>query len=195
MDAPATIETHGQLVRVSPAEEFHFHLVFSNKTESDSYCISVWQSLSARRVAVWQQKKNIPKDSDNWFNEWYPAAGVSIKIVCFLTAAYLKSPYCMKEFGIALAKGKLLVVCCEPIREIMKVTPREFPHASNALAYLEGGGQVIFHDSDDVVEEIMKFIPREEAAQPEPEPAADGLGLRRQGRYCRGRRRHGLWTV
>ena len=37
------------------------------------------------------------------FNEWYPSAAKSIKIVCFLTAAYLKSPYCMKEFGIAQA--------------------------------------------------------------------------------------------
>ena len=37
------------------------------------------------------------------FNEWYPSAAKSIKIVCFLTTAYLKSPYCMKEFGIAQA--------------------------------------------------------------------------------------------
>eukprot|EP01046_Picozoa_sp_COSAG06_P018017 COSAG06_NODE_1240_length_10123_cov_19.440343_3_plen_248_part_00 len=99
----------GARVAVSPAEEFHFHLVFSNKTESDTYCISVWQSLTARRVAVWQQKKNIPKDSDNWFNEWYPAAEVSIKIVCFLTAAYLKSPYCMKEFGRCQRSGRCIV--------------------------------------------------------------------------------------
>jgi hypothetical protein len=119
------MESHGQLVHVSPTEDFRFHLVFSNKTESDTYCISIWQSLTARHVAVWQQKKNIPKDSDNWFNEWYPAANVSIKIVCFITVAYLKSPYCMKEFGIALAKGKLLVVCCEPVRDIMQVSPSE----------------------------------------------------------------------
>ena len=50
------------------------------------------------------------------FNEWYPSAAKSIKIVCFLTTAYLKSPYCMKEFGIAQAKDKLLVVACEPVR-------------------------------------------------------------------------------
>ena len=172
----AARECHGQLVRVAPTEQYHFHLVFSNKTQSDACCIEVWQSLTARRVTVWQQKKNIPKDSDNWFNEWYPAADVAVKIVCFLTVGYLKSPYCMKEFGIALAKGKLLVVCCEPLCDIMQVSPREFPHASNALAYLEGGGQVIFQDADDVVAEILKFIPRENAvdatqAEPEPEPA------------------------
>ena len=39
------------------------------------------------------------------FNEWFPSAIKARKIVCFITAAYLKSPYCMKEFGIALAKG------------------------------------------------------------------------------------------
>jgi hypothetical protein len=76
------------------------------------------------------------------------------------------------------------VVCCDPIREIMKVSPREFPHASNALAYFEGGGQVIFHDTDDVVTEIMKFIPRvldqpqlpPTTSEPEPSPAAAELG-------------------
>ena len=30
-----------------------------------------------------------------------------------------------------------------------------FPHASNALAYLDIGGLVIFHDTDDVAAEIM----------------------------------------
>ena len=59
--------------------------------------------MEARGVQVWQQKKNIPKDSDDWFPEWYPSANVSIKIVCFLTAAYLKSIYCMKEFRVAAA--------------------------------------------------------------------------------------------
>ena len=57
MDAAAPIQSHGQLVHVSPAAEYHFHLVFSNKTESDAYCISIWQSLTERRVMVWQQKK------------------------------------------------------------------------------------------------------------------------------------------
>ena len=121
-----------------------------------------------------QQKKNIPKDSDNWFNEWYPSATKAIKVVCFVTAAYVKSPFCMKEFGIAQAKGKLLVVACEPIAQITAVDATEFPHASNALAYLEGGGQVIFHDTDDIETEIMKFIPRDAndgAAAPEPEPS------------------------
>lgn len=39
----------------------------------------------------------------------------------------------------------LQVVACEPIPNIMAVDPSAFPHASNALAYLDGGGQVIFH--------------------------------------------------
>ena len=65
----------------------------------------------------------------------------------------------MKEFGIAQAKGKLLVVACEPLEKINAVSPREFPHASNALAYLENGGQVIFHGKDDTVAEILKFTP------------------------------------
>ena len=113
------------------------------------------------------------------FNEWYPSAAKSIKIVCFLTTAYLKSPYCMKEFGIAQAKDKLLVVACEPVREITSVDPSKYPHASNALAYLEGGGQVIFHDTDDVVAEIMKFLPREQQqAAPEPAPEAPSWSAR-----------------
>ena len=37
------------------------------------------------------------------------------------------------------------VVACEPIANIMAVDPSAYPHASNALAYLDGGGQVIFH--------------------------------------------------
>ncbi len=168
------MESHGQLVRVAPTQHYHYHLVFSNKTESDAYCISIWQTLTARGVTVWQQKKNIPKDSDNWFNEWYPSANASIKIVCFLTVAYLKSIFCMKEFSIAQAKGKLLVVACEPLAQIRAVDSSAYPHASNALAYLEGGGQVIFADSDDVVDEIIKFIPREEQAAPEPGPAPAG---------------------
>ena len=48
MDASAPTESHGQLVQVSPADEYHFHLVFSNKTESDAYCIRTWQSLTDR---------------------------------------------------------------------------------------------------------------------------------------------------
>ena len=122
------------------------------------------------------------------FAEWYPSAIKARKIVCFISADYLRSPYCMKEWRVAESKGKLLVrlhtrhsvlravlqstqrwsdwhvltaaplagfdlrlpvclqvVACEPIPNIMAVDPSAFPHASNALAYLDGGGQVIFH--------------------------------------------------
>ena len=58
--------------------------------------------------------------------------------------------------------------------QITFVDATEFPHASNALAYLMGGGQVVFHDTDDVETEIMNFIPKVPDAvadaQPEPEP-------------------------
>ena len=128
--------------------------VFSNKTESDQLCLRVHGQLVARGLKVWQQKTNIPKDSDNWFQEWYPSAISSRKIVCFLTADYLKSKYCMKEFNVAESRGTLLVVACEPLAEISAVDPAAFPHASNALAYLMIGGQVIFHDTDDVVAEF-----------------------------------------
>ena len=47
-----------------------FHLVFSNKTKHDSLCLDVREKLIAVGLNVWQQQKNIPKDSDNWFNEW-----------------------------------------------------------------------------------------------------------------------------
>ena len=66
MDAPPK-ESHGQLVRVAPTEQYHFHLVFSNKTESDSYCLTIWERLTGLKVEVWQQQKNIPKDSENWW--------------------------------------------------------------------------------------------------------------------------------
>eukprot|EP01043_Picozoa_sp_COSAG02_P010984 COSAG02_NODE_398_length_23118_cov_49.968939_11_plen_696_part_00 len=171
VDAP--VESHGKLVHVSAQDAFHFHLVFSNKTESDTYCLAIWTDLTARGVQVWQQKKNIPKDSDNWFSEWFPSANVAIKIVCFLTVAYLKSIYCMKEFRVAQAMDKLLVVVCEPMQDIRAVDPGQYPHASDALAYLMGGGQVIFHDADSVVSEIVTFLPRDlaiAASQLEPEP-------------------------
>ena len=134
-----------------------FDSVVSNKTASDGLCLTIRAKLTARGLRVWQQKTNIPKDSDNWFNEWFPSAVKSRKIVCFITIDYLKSPYCMKEFGIALASHKLLVVACEPLAQINAVDPSVYPHASNALAYLLGGGQVVFHDSEDVVAEILKF--------------------------------------
>ena len=79
----------------------------------------------------------------------------------------------MKEFGIALAANKLLVVACEPIAMITAVDAGEYPHASNALAYLMGGGQVIFHDADDVVKEILNFLPPADAAVMAP---VDPLG-------------------
>jgi len=154
--AAYTVETHGQTVEVmQPTDEFDF--VFSNKTASDALCLTIRAKLTERGLRVWQQKTNIPKDSDNWFNEWFPSAVKSRKIVCFISADYLKSPYCMKEFGIALATQKLLVVACEPLAQINAVDPSVYPYASNALAYLLGGGQVIFHDSEDVVAEILKF--------------------------------------
>eukprot|EP01043_Picozoa_sp_COSAG02_P041077 COSAG02_NODE_3378_length_6839_cov_12.056973_2_plen_544_part_00 len=158
VSADDTSESHGQTVAevMQPGDEFDF--VFSNKTASDALCLDIRATLTARGLRVWQQKTNIPKDSDNWFNEWFPSAVKSRKIVCFLTVAYLKSPYCMKEFGIALASHKLLVVACEPLAQINAVDPSAYPFASNALAYLLNGGQVIFHDSEDVVAEILKFV-------------------------------------
>ena len=63
----------------------------------------------------------------------------------------------MKEFRIAEAQKKLLVVACEPLAEIGAVDPSAFPHASDALAYLMMGGEVIVHDSDDVAAEILLF--------------------------------------
>ena len=140
---------------MEPSDEFDF--VFSNRTASDALCLRIRAQLTAQGLRVWQQKTNIPKDSDNWFNEWFPSAVKSRKIVCFLTVEYLKSPYCMKEFGIALASHKLLVVACEPLAQIRAVDPSAYPYASNALAYLMGGGQVIFNGSEDVVAEIVKF--------------------------------------
>jgi hypothetical protein len=184
------ILSHGRPLKrhVVGADEQFFHLVFSNKTHCDALCLEVRAQLIERGdVTVWQQTTNIPKDSVNWFNEWYPSASLAIKIVCFLTADYLKSPFCMKEFGIAQAKGKLLVVACEPLEQINAVSPREFPHASNALAYLENGGQVIFHGREDTVAEILRFTPvveRHKAAAAaahvsvvcEPEPVAQQAG-------------------
>ena len=67
------------------------------------------------------------------FNEWYPSASKAIKIPCYLTVAYLKSPYCMKEFGIALAKGKLLAIAIDPLSEIVAVDPSKYPYAAVRL--------------------------------------------------------------
>ena len=98
---------------------------------------------------------------------------MAVKVVCFVSAAYLKSPYCMKEIRVAQGMDKLLIVACEPVQAIRAVDPTAYPHASDALGYLMGGGQVIFHDMDDVEAEIMKFIAADAATsgmQPEPEP-------------------------
>ena len=59
-------ESHGlkKLIKLSDKELFHF--VFSNKTASDEMCLELRKRLVARGLRVWQQKTNIPKDSENW---------------------------------------------------------------------------------------------------------------------------------
>ena len=156
-----------------------FHLVFSNKTKHDGLCLDVREKLAAAGLNVWQQSANIPKDSDNWFNEWYPNAIKAVKIVCFISVDYLKSPFCMREFGIALARKNMLVVACDPLDEIKKMEYEldRYPHASNALGYLDGGGQVIM-PGEDTVAEILKFLPSAAPPQTQPEPQrAPALGL------------------
>ena len=155
---PELAESHGKQILPALAAEHDFHLVFSNKTAWDALCLEVRSELLVDGARVWQQKTNIPKDSENWFSEWYPSAVRARKIVCFISADYLKSPYCMKEWRVAESKNKLLVVACEPLSQIAAVDPSAYPHASNALAYLDGGGQVIFNGRDDVVAEIRKFM-------------------------------------
>jgi hypothetical protein len=166
--APAlVVQSHGQMVELHQTDEFDF--VFSNKTATDALCLAVRSKLTELGLKVWQQKTNIPKDSDNWFTEWYPSAISASKIVCFITVDYVKSPFCMKEFVVAKAKGKLLVVACEPLAEIAAVDARQFPHASDCLAFLDTGGQVIcprdglswdgakLCGDEDVVAQILKF--------------------------------------
>ena len=137
--------------------------------------MAVREQLIAVGVSVWQQQKNIPKDTDNWFNEWFPNAIQAVKIVCFISAEYLRSPYCMKEFRVAQNVGNLLVVACDPIAEIMAVMEEvkrgENKVASDALAYLMGGGQVIFHGTENTAGEILKFLPSV-AAEPVPQPSS-----------------------
>ena len=94
-----------------------FHFVFSNRTPNDKVCLGIRQQLVDRGFKVWQQQTNIPRDNDNWFAEWFPNAIQSDKIVCFLSASYLRSVYCMKEFRVAENRGNLLVVTLEPIPE------------------------------------------------------------------------------
>ena len=50
----------------------------------------------------------------------------------------------MREWGVAESKAKLVVVVCEPLAQIRKVDPSQYPWASPVLAYLDMGGQVIF---------------------------------------------------
>lgn len=82
----------------------------------------------------------------------------------------------MKEFGIGQAKRKLLVVACEPLEKITAVDPEQFPHASNALAFIEGGGQVIFHGTEvrtvdySMLERIHVFVGTWCAGVPAREP-------------------------
>ena len=62
---PETIESHEQMVPQDQTAEM-FDLVFSNKTNCDPLCLEIRAALVAKAVRVWQQKTNIPKDSDNW---------------------------------------------------------------------------------------------------------------------------------
>ena len=132
--AEAATESHGRVVEQS-SDNFEFDFVFSNKTASDALCLTVRKRLIAHNLRVWQQKTNIPKDSENWFKEWYPSAISSKKIVCFVTTDYTKSEFCMKEFVVAQANRKLLVVACEPLSVIRQVDARQHPAASDFLAY------------------------------------------------------------
>ena len=61
---PESEESHGAYIGPqAPAHEFD--LVFSNKTAFDSLCLEVRAKLVPEGVRVWQQRTNIPKDSDN----------------------------------------------------------------------------------------------------------------------------------
>ena len=54
------LESHGKLVPVSAQAQYQFHLVFSNKTESDAYCLEMWAKLSARGVQTWCARFRYP---------------------------------------------------------------------------------------------------------------------------------------
>ena len=86
------VESHGTNTEIDSTHSDVFDFVFSNKTICDAICLQVREQLVARGLAVWQQKTNIPKDSDNWFSEWFPSAQKSKKIICFVNADYLTSP-------------------------------------------------------------------------------------------------------
>lgn len=98
-------------------------------------CLQIRAKIAADGVLIWQQKLIIPKDSENWFNEWYPSAVKARKLVCFISADHLRSTW-MKEFDIALSTDKLLVVTCEPVKQILALDVTTYPHCSNAHAYL-----------------------------------------------------------
>lgn len=160
-----------------------FHFVFSNKTAHDSVCLEVVASLKSLGIKVWQQTTSIPKDSTNWFKEWYPNAVKALKIVCFISVAYLKSEFCMKEMSVALSCRNALIVTLDPLDDIMGVEKelQQYPWASDALAYLRTGGQVIVHlDVQRTVEDVIKFMPRL-TSPPEPQlgspPAGTGPKL------------------
>ena len=62
--ASEPVESHG--ARIEPQAVAHeFDLVFSNKTAFDPLCLQVRAQLVPDGVRVWQQRTNIPKDSDN----------------------------------------------------------------------------------------------------------------------------------
>ena len=132
------------------------------RATADSSIVSAYHQCLLTLLAACLSA-DIPKDSDNWFAEWFPSAQKATKIVCFVNADYLTSPWCMKEFRVAEGLGKLLVVACEPISDIMQVDASQYPHASNALAYFLAGGQAIcpdgqvFGGEEDVVQKIIAF--------------------------------------
>ena len=152
----------------------HFDLVFSNKTESDALCVELRGELQKSGLWVWQQRENISRDASSWFDLWYQSAEKARKIVCFLTVAYLKSEFCMREWQVAQAKGKLVVVLVDPYEQLMAVDTAGFPKASSAKAYIETGGQVIF-TTNDVAGELLKLIP------PHSERGGATLGVPPQG--------------
>ena len=169
---------------IAAAADEQFHLVFSNKTENDDHVLAIREELMRAGLKVWQQQRNIPKDSPNWFEDWYKAASKAIKIPCFLTVAYLKSETCMMEFksaNSARKKRKLLAIAIDPVEKLLAVDPSEFPHASPALAFLEGGGQVIMDWKHNTVAEILKLIMPEEGTPPEIRPLIRGGGGARAG--------------
>ena len=49
----------------TPEQHAHvYDFVFSNKTNCDAICLRARGELTSRGLRVWQQKTDIPKDSD-----------------------------------------------------------------------------------------------------------------------------------